>query len=218
MKALIVVDEQNDFCKGGALEVPNGDEVVPVTNRLMATTHLFDLVVATQDYHPAGHKSFASRHEGKKPGDVIDLNGLQQVLWPDHCQWGTSGAEFHEKLLTGKFAAIFRKGRDPEVDSYSGFFDNGKRHSTGMNGYLKELGVDTLYVVGLATDYCVKFTVLDALALGFKVNVVVDACRAVNLNEGDGDKALAEMKEAGAILVKSDDLLKANMEAYNKNG
>ncbi len=205
-RALIIVDVQNDFCKGGALAVPDGDAVVPVVNRLLATTK-FPLAVATQDYHPAGHKSFASRHEGKPVYDIIDLNGLQQVLWPDHCQWGTSGADFHKNLLTGKLAAIFRKGRDTEVDSYSGFFDNGRRNSTGLSGYLKELGVTDVYVLGLATDYCVKFTALDAVSLGFKTHLIVDGCRAVNIQPTDGDKAVAEMKEKGVILIPNGDAL-----------
>ena len=205
-RALIVVDAQNDFCKGGALAVPDGDAVVPVVNRLLATTK-FPLAVATQDYHPAGHKSFASRHEGKKVYDVIDLNGLPQVLWPDHCQWGTPGADFHKNLLTGKLAAIFRKGRDSEVDSYSGFFDNGRRNSTGLGGYLKELGVTDVYVLGLATDYCVKFTALDAVSLGFNTYLVLDGCRAVNIQPEDGAKAVAEMKEKGVSIVANGDAL-----------
>lgn len=195
------------FVKVGALAVPDGDAVVPVVNRLLATTGKFDLVVATQDYHPPTHKSFASRHEGKKPFEVIDLNGLQQVLWPDHCTWGSKGADFHKNLLTGKLAAIFRKGRDQEVDSYSGFFDNGRRNSTGLGGFLKELGVQDVYVLGLATDYCVKFTALDAVSLGFKTHLIVDGCRAVNIQPTDGEKAIVEMKEKGVVLVENGDAL-----------
>lgn len=205
-RALVVVDLQNDFCKGGALAVPEGDDAVPVANRLMVSGK-FDVVVATQDFHPATHKSFASRHEGKKVYDVIDLNGLPQVLWPDHCQAGTKGADFHKNVLAGKFAAIFRKGLDPEVDSYSGFFDNGRRNSTGLGGYLKELGVSDVYVLGLATDYCVKFTALDAVSLGFKTHLVLDGCRAVNVNKDDGTKAVVKMKEEGVVIVESGDAL-----------
>jgi len=205
--ALIVVDVQNDFCKGGALAVSDGDAVVPVVNRLLTTTGKFQTVVATQDYHPATHKSFASKHEGKKPFEVVDLNGLPQVLWPDHCTWGSKGADFHKNLLTGKLGAIFRKGLDPEVDSYSGFFDNGRRNSTGLGGYLKELGITDVYVLGLATDYCVKFTALDAVSLGFKTHLIVDGCRAVNIQPTDGDKAIAEMKEKGVVLVQNGDTL-----------
>jgi len=204
MRALICVDIQNDFCPGGSLEVREGDQVIPVANKLMEH---FDLVVATQDWHPANHKSFAAMHPWRYPGDVIDLNGLQQILWPIHCVQGSFGAEFAPGLNTDAFEAIFVKGTDTEIDSYSGFFDNGHRKATGLGDYLKEKGVDEVYILGLALDVCVKFTVLDALGLGFKTYLVEDGCRGVNLNEGDSDKALSEMREKGAIIAQSDQII-----------
>jgi nicotinamidase/pyrazinamidase len=204
MRALICVDIQNDFCPGGSLEVKEGDQVIPVANKLMAH---FDLVVATQDWHPANHKSFAAMHPWRYPGDVIDLNGLQQILWPIHCVQGSFGAEFAPGLNTDAFEAVFVKGTDTEIDSYSGFFDNGHRKATGLGDYLKEKGVNEVYILGLALDVCVKFTVLDALGLGFKTYLVEDGCRGVNLNEGDSDKALSEMREKGAIIAQSDQII-----------
>ncbi|MCH2045358.1 MAG: bifunctional nicotinamidase/pyrazinamidase [Saprospiraceae bacterium] len=201
MKALILVDLQNDFCKNGALEVPDGNAVIPIANQLMEQ---FDLVVATQDWHPANHKSFAANHPWRKPGQVIDLNGLDQILWPIHCVQNSLGADFVDELDTSKITKVFQKGTDPEIDSYSGFFDNGKRKSTGMGEYLKEKGVEEVYVLGLATDYCVKFTAIDALELGFRTTLVEDACRGVNLQEGDVSKAVEEMKTKGILIKKFD--------------
>jgi nicotinamidase/pyrazinamidase len=149
MEALIIVDVQNDFLPGGALAVTEGDEVVPIINRLAKS---FGLVVATQDWHPADHKSFASQHENKKPGDKVELLGMEQVLWPDHCVQGTKGAEFSSELDQLPIMNVFRKGIDPEIDSYSGFFDNGHKRSTGLHDYLQEKNVDTVTIVGLATD------------------------------------------------------------------
>lgn len=200
MKALILIDIQYDFCPGGALEVKNGDEVIPVANKLSPQ---FDLIIATQDWHPADHGSFAANHPWRYPGQVIDLNGLEQILWPIHCVQNSFGAEFVKELDTSNFTAVFRKGTDKEIDSYSGFFDNGHRKATGLHEFLQEKGVDELYVMGLALDYCVKFTVLDALELGYKVQLIVDGTRAVNLNEGDDQKALDEMESKGAVLVES---------------
>lgn len=206
MKALILVDLQNDFCRAGALEVPDGDAVVPIANRL---ADQFDLVVATQDWHPANHGSFAAMHLWKKPGQVIELDGLQQVLWPIHCVQESMGADFVNELDTEKITKVFPKGTDPMIDSYSGFFDNGHRKSTGMSEYLKEKGVEEVYVLGLATDYCVKFTTLDAINEGFKTFLVEDACRGVDLQEGDSKKAVQDMKAAGAAIIHSSDLLPA---------
>lgn len=203
MKALILVDIQNDFCPGGHLEVPEGDQVVPVANALMDR---FDLVVATQDWHPANHGSFAANHPWRKPGQVIDLNGLPQVLWPIHCVQDSFGAEFVQSLHTDKIGQVFVKGTDPEIDSYSGFYDNGHRKATGMGDFLKEKGVDTVYVMGLATDYCVKFTALDAVALGFKTHLIEDGCRGVNLNPGDVDQAIADMRSGGVAVTNSTEL------------
>jgi nicotinamidase/pyrazinamidase len=200
MNALILVDIQNDFLPGGALGVPNGDEVIPVANRVAPK---FDLVVATQDWHPANHGSFAANHPGKKPGDVVDLNGIEQILWPVHCVQNTPGAAFADTLDTSRVARVFQKGTDPAIDSYSTFFDNARRKATGLGDYLKEQGVRDVYILGLATDYCVKFSALDAVDLGFNTHVIADGCRAVNLKEGDGARALGEMRMAGAIVLHS---------------
>jgi nicotinamidase/pyrazinamidase len=205
-EALILVDLQNDFVPGGALAVPEGDQIVPAANRL---ADRFGLVVATQDWHPREHGSFAANHDGKKPGEVIDLNGLAQILWPVHCVQGTPGAEFLKGLKTDKITKVFQKGADPAVDSYSGFYDNGRRHSTGLGEYLKAQGVKRVCVCGLATDYCVKFTVLDALRDGFEVVLAEDACRGVNLQPDDSKKAIEEMKKAGAKVEKADKILSA---------
>ena len=201
--ALLLVDLQYDFLPGGALAVPDGDAVIPVANDLVQR---FDLVVATQDWHPPGHESFASQHEGTSPGQVIELHGLQQVLWPDHCVQGTRGAALVDDLDTSNVDEIFQKGTDPSIDSYSGFFDNGHRKSTGLDAWLKEQGVTTVVVMGLATDYCVKFTALDARELGFRTLLVPEGCRAVELEKGDGDKALKAMRAAGVEILHRDAL------------
>lgn len=203
MRALILVDIQYDFLPGGALAVPDGDAVISVANALLPR---YDLVVATQDWHPAGHGSFAANHAGRSPGEVIELGGVAQVLWPTHCVQGTRGAELAEALDRGAIARVFRKGTDPEVDSYSGFFDNGRRRSTGLGEYLQSRGVDEVVVLGLATDYCVKFTALDALSLGLRTTLVVDACRGVELSEGDVARALAEVAAAGGVVTTSAEL------------
>ena len=199
MKALILVDIQNDFVPGGALAVPDGDAVVPVCNRLQRP---FDLIVATQDWHPANHGSFAANHPGHKTGEVIEVNGLKQVLWPVHCVQNTPGAAFAPGLDMSRVSRIFQKGTDPAIDSYSGFFDNGHRKATGLDEYLKSKGVTDVYIVGLATDYCVKFTALDARSLGFNTFLVEDACRGVNLRHGDVADAIGEMKRAGVLLTR----------------
>jgi nicotinamidase/pyrazinamidase len=203
MKALLLIDLQNDFCPGGALAVEEGNLLIPIANELMPR---FEMVLATQDWHPANHGSFAANHPWRKPGQVIDLNGLSQVLWPIHCVQESFGAEFVPTLHTSGIHKVFVKGTDPEIDSYSGFFDNGHRKATGLGDYLKEQGVDELYVMGIATDYCVKFTVLDALELGFKVNLIQDACRGVNLQPGDVERAVVEMTSKGAALVTSSEI------------
>jgi nicotinamidase/pyrazinamidase len=196
MHALILVDIQNDFCPGGALAVDEGDKVVPVANRL-AREGGFDVVVATQDWHPPDHGSFASNHPGTQPGQVIELGGLEQVLWPAHCVQGTPGAQFHPDLDTSRVDRVFQKGTDPGIDSYSGFHDNGHRKSTGLAEWLRKQGVDTVTLCGLATDYCVKFTALDAVAEGFETHLVPEGCRGVELEPGDVAAALAEMREKG---------------------
>ena len=177
MRALIIVDVQYDFLPGGALAVPNGDDIIELINRIQGN---YDLIVATQDWHPEGHHSFASAHEGKQPFDVIDLEGLEQVLWPDHCVQGTYGAQLSEQLAAHRIEAIFRKGTEPNIDSYSGFFDNGKRKNTGLAGYLRDRGVTSTAVCGLAADYCVYFTAMDALQLGFDTAIIESAVRAID--------------------------------------
>lgn len=193
MKALVLVDIQNDFVPGGVLPVPQGDEVVAVANHLMKH---FDLVVATQDWHPVGHGSFASTHR-RAVGETIDFNGLPQILWPDHCVQGTYGAEFAAGLNTEGIHDVIRKGSDMGIDSYSGFFDNGRRKTTGLESLLRNKKVDELYIMGLATDYCVKFTALDAVTCGFKTHLILDGCRGVDLKAGDVKAAIEEMKTAG---------------------
>ena len=198
--ALILVDLQVDFMPTGMLPVAEANQVIPIANRLMPK---YETVVATQDWHPANHGSFAANHLWRKPGQVIELDGLQQVLWPIHCVQDTWGAEFVDDLDTGAISKVFQKGTDPLIDSYSGFFDNGHRKSTGMAEWLREQGITDVHVLGVATDYCVKFTVLDALAEGFVTTLIEDACRGVNLQEGDTDAAVAEMSAAGATVVTS---------------
>jgi nicotinamidase/pyrazinamidase len=200
MRALLLIDLQYDFCPGGALAVAHGDETIPIANRLMPK---FPTIIATQDWHPKNHGSFAVNNEGKKPYDMGELGGLPQVMWPAHCLQGTRGAELHADLDRNLITEVFRKGTDPEIDSYSGFFDNGHKKSTGLGDWLKQRDIKKLYILGLATDYCVKFTALDARQLGFEVAVVVDGCRGVELAPGDSDKAFAEMRAAGASLVES---------------
>lgn len=202
MRALIIVDVQYDFVTGGKLEVPNGEQVIPLVNNL---SEHFDLVVATQDWHPANHKSFASNHPDKKPFDIIKLNGLEQVLWPDHCVQGSRGAEFHEQLDMNRIEGIFRKGMDPEIDSYSGFYDNGRKKSTGLSGYLKERQVEAVYVCGLAGDYCVFFTARDALKNGFQTFVIEDATRPI---DKDGfENARKDIVTLGGVIVNSEHIL-----------
>ena len=196
---LIVVDVQNDFCPGGALAVPKGDEVVPVINRLAAR---FDHIVLTQDWHPRGHASFASSHPGKKPFETIDLPYGKQVLWPDHCVQGTRGAAFHDKLEVAEAQLIIRKGFHRDIDSYSGFLEADRSTTTGLAGYLKEKGLRELFVCGLATDFCVAWTALDARATGFEVTVIEDACRAIDL-EGSLARAWQEMAGAGVRRISS---------------
>ena len=199
-RVLILTDIQYDFLPGGALAVPQGDAVVPVANALQPH---FELVVATQDWHPPNHGSFASQHDGRKPGDVIELAGQPQVLWPDHCVQHSHGAEFHRDLDVSRVAQVFRKGTDPAIDSYSGFFDNGHRKSTGLGDYLRRDGVTDVYIVGLATDYCVKWSALDAVRLGFRTHVIEDGARGVELAPGDSARALDEMRVAGVTVTTS---------------
>ncbi len=179
MKALIIVDVQNDFLPGGSLEVPMGDVIIPLINKLQER---FELVVATQDWHPADHGSFASKYKDKKVFDKTTLGGVEQILWPDHCVQGSKGAKISSELNTHAIEGLFRKGTDPGIDSYSGFFDNGKKKSTGLAGYLKEKGVSDVYICGLAGDVCVAFTTLDAIDLNFNTFLIKDATRPIDKN------------------------------------
>ncbi|UZH54995.1 bifunctional nicotinamidase/pyrazinamidase [Salinimicrobium tongyeongense] len=198
MKTLVIVDAQVDFMPGGALEVKNGDSIVPVINQILPQ---FELVVATQDWHPKEHKSFAVNHPGKKEFEQIDLNGLEQKLWPVHCVQGTKGADFHPNLEIKPIEAIFRKGMDPEIDSYSGFFDNGHKKITGLGGYLKERGAVDLYFCGLAADICVYFSLLDALKEGFNATLIEDA--AVPLLPETFDKIREDIIGKGGRVIHS---------------
>ncbi len=192
-----MVDVQNDFCPGGTLAVRDGDAVVPIINALLPR---FPLVVATQDWHPAGHASFASSHPGHAPLEVIELDGIQQVLWPDHCVQGTKGADFHPRLERTNFRAIIRKGADPGVDSYSAFRDNHREHPTGLAGLLRELGVEHVVIVGLTTDYCAATSARDAVELGFSAEILLPATRPVGAPPGYTERILSELRAIGVTL------------------
>lgn len=198
--ALLIIDVQNDFCPGGNLAVPDGDKIVPVINKLIDK---FDHVLQTQDWHTAGHNSFASAHEGKASFDTIKMNYGQQVLWPDHCVQGTNGADFHPDLNTTLSELIIRKGFRKEIDSYSAFFENDHQTSTGLTGYLRERGIQQLYMAGLATDFCVKWSAIDGRKQGFQVYVIEDAVRGIDI-EGSVDKAWREMEQIGVKRITSD--------------
>lgn len=198
--ALIVVDVQNDFCPGGGLAVTDGDMIVPVINRLMES---FTTVVATQDWHPADHSSFSSNNSGTAVYDMKDINGIAQVMWPDHCVQGTDGADFHKDLNTDRFSVVIRKGTQTMLDSYSGFLENDKKTATGLRGYLTDKGIKKVYVTGLATDYCVLYTAMDAKSAGFDVYLITDACRGVDFPAGNVDAALKQMQENGINIISS---------------
>jgi nicotinamidase/pyrazinamidase len=208
LRAVIWVDVQNDFCPGGALAVPEGDQVVPLCNRLADAA---PWVVATQDWHPPDHGSFARQHPGRQPYEVGELAGLPQVLWPAHCVQNTGGALFAPGLRTDRIHRVFPKGTDPTVDSYSGFFDNHRRRATGLGDWLRQQGVREVLVAGLATDYCVRATAMDALDLGFRVTLAVDACRGVGLGPDDVARALTELQAAGARLATTASLLEGGV-------
>lgn len=202
MTTLVLIDVQNDFIPGGALAVPGGDEIIPILNKLQ---HKFDLVIATQDWHPAEHSSFAVNHPGKNEFEVINWQGQEQVLWPVHCVQKTNGSWFHKDLETARIEAIFRKGINPEIDSYSGFYDNAKLKSTGLAGYLRDKGAKDLYFGGLAADYCVYFSILDALNEGFNATLIEDATRAID--PVGYEKARQTILARGGKIVESKDLL-----------
>lgn len=199
-KALLVVDVQNDFCPGGSLAIKQGDEIIPVINKLMTK---FPLVIGTQDWHPANHLSFAANHKGKKPLNIINLQGIEQVLWPNHCVQGSRGADFHHQLNTVGFNLIIRKGSNPQLDSYSAFYENDKKTQTGLSGYLKGLTISQLYLCGLAMDYCVFYSAMDAVNQGFSVFVIEDACRGVDFPTGSMRKALQTMQQSGIHIINS---------------
>lgn len=199
MHALLLIDIQNDFLPGGSLAVADGDKIIPVINSLIPG---FEIIVATQDWHPADHGSFASNHPGRSIFESIDLCGLPQTLWPVHCVQNTGGALFAPDLDTRKITRVFPKGTDPKIDSYSGFFDNGHRGDTGLNTWLRDQKISELTICGLATDYCVKFSVIDALDAGFRVKLHLPACRGVNLNPGDCAAAISAMQESGATIIE----------------
>lgn len=213
MKALLLIDIQNDFMPGGPLAVQRGNEMIPLVNEIVH--YPFDIIVATKDWHPFEHGSFASNHEGKSPGDHINLGGLDQILWPIHCVQGTHGAEFALGWDSTEVDKVIYKGTDPLIDSYSAFFDNGHRKSTGLEDYFREKGVKQIFIAGLVIDYCVKYSVLDALQIGFQPFVIVDACRGVNLQPGDDERAYFVMREGGAVLLSFKDL-KGLLEAERK--
>ncbi|MCP9228798.1 bifunctional nicotinamidase/pyrazinamidase [Mesorhizobium sp. LMG 17147] len=196
-EALVIIDLQNDFCPGGALEVAGGDEIVPLVNDLIRRT---EHVLLTQDWHPAGHSSFASSHPGKRPFETIDMPYGEQTLWPDHCIQGSLGSDFHSGLAWSKAELVIRKGFRPAIDSYSAFFENDRTTTTGLAGYLRERNIDTLTLVGLATDFCVAFSALDAVKLGFATSVRLDACRGIDLN-GSMETMLGRMRDAGVALI-----------------
>jgi nicotinamidase/pyrazinamidase len=204
VKALVIIDVQNDLCPGGTLPVPDGDRVIPAINRIQPA---FELVVATQDWHPSDHDSFAVNHPGHRPGDEIVLAGLPQILWPVHCVRDSPGAELHPHLDQSRIARIFRKGVDAAIDSYSGFFDNAHRRATGLDDYLKAHGVTAVYICGLATDYCVRFTAFDAVSLGYETHVIEDACRGVELRDGDIERAIRGMSRRGVLIEASTSMI-----------
>lgn len=201
--SLIITDIQNDFCPAGALAINEGDQVIPIINRI---SRKFYKVVATQDWHPPDHLSFASNHPGKNEYDVIDLDGIQQVLWPDHCIQSSKGAEFHPALDTQPVHLIIRKGVHRRIDSYSTFLENDKKTPTGLEGYFKGLGIKQVFLTGLATDYCVFYSAMDAREIGFDVFIILDACRGVNVPENNVAEALNVLKKNGVHIIHSSDL------------
>jgi nicotinamidase/pyrazinamidase len=204
LKALIIVDIQNDFCPGGALPVSRGNEIIPLVNGL---SRKFATVVVTQDWHPANHVSFASNHEGMNPYDQLEINGINQVLWPDHCVEGTEGAMLHPHLNTDRANIIIRKGTTPGLDSYSAFFENDRITKTGLSGYLNSLEIEEVFLCGLATDYCVFYSAMDAMRAGFKTQVVLDACRGINVPEGSLESVIEEMKVHGIQVINSREIV-----------
>lgn len=203
MKALILVDLQRDFFQNGALEIADAEAIIPVANRLMP---LFDIVVATQDWHPANHQSFAANHLWRKPGQTMQINGQPQLLWVIHCVQNSYGAELVDELDRENIDKIIQKGANADIDSYSAFFDNSGQQSTGLHDYLQAQGIEQVYIMGVATDYCVKYTTLDALALGYSTFLIADGCRGANLTDGDSERAMLEMRDKGATWIAAMDI------------
>ena len=195
--ALLVIDVQNDFCPGGALQVAGGNEIIPGINQEMIK---YDYIILTQDWHPKGHSSFATSHDGGNPLDVIEMPYGDQVLWPDHCIQGSHGAEFHSELNTARANAVIRKGSNPLIDSYSAFFENDRKTPTGLHGYFRSLEIEKINLVGLATDFCVNYSAQDAAKLGYRVSVFERMCRAIDLN-GSLELARTEMRDCGVELI-----------------
>jgi nicotinamidase/pyrazinamidase len=206
LTCLIITDVQRDFMPGGALGVSGANFIIPIINQL---SFKFDRIVAVRDWHPPGHISFASTH-GKRIGETIQVGNIEQILWPDHCIQDTRGAELADGLQTEKIEALFDKGTDLLIDSYSAFFDSNRHRSTGLADFLQEQKIKNLYFVGVATDYCILYSVLDALELGFKVTVILDACRAINRRLGDETKAIDAMKTKGAKMINAEEFLKSH--------
>ncbi len=204
MRALVIVDLQNDFMPEGALGVPEADRIVPLINRLIGK---FDIVVASQDYHPCNHCSLISNHPGRRVRESVVINGLSQIIWPDHCIEGTYGSRLVEKLDQSRLARVFHKGTHPEYDSYSCFFDNGHFYSTGLDDFLRQAGADQIYLCGLTIDYCVKYSAIDAVACGFDTYVILDACRGIDMIPGDLHNAITEMVAAGVRIITADTFL-----------
>lgn len=215
MKTLLIIDIQNDFLPGGALAVTNGDQIIPIVNELIPC---YDHVVATQDYHPENHGSFAANHAGKNIGDSITLSDLPQILWPIHCVEATKGADLASELNTHAIDMIFRKGTDPNIDSYSGFYDNGHSNSTGLTEHLNDIGTTELHIVGLATDYCVKFSALDAIREGFNTSIIKEATKGVNIQPNDCDNAIRDMANAGVNILEMEDVLGPTLTLYRPTG
>ncbi|CNH07669.1 bifunctional nicotinamidase/pyrazinamidase [Yersinia pekkanenii] len=214
--ALLLIDLQNDFCPGGALAVAEGEQVIVIANQAINACLIQQIpVIASQDWHPAEHRSFAI-NSNAQAGTVGELDGLTQVWWPVHCVQGKSGAAFHPQLQQDAIAQVFRKGQDPDIDSYSAFFDNGKRTKTPLDAWLKQREIERLYIMGLATDYCVKYSVLDALALGYETTVICDGCRGVNRQPQDSQQAFNAMSDAGAHMLTLEQFL-AVIQSCQKN-
>lgn len=205
LTALLLVDIQNDFMPGGALEVQKGDQIIPAVKRLIELP--FEVILASKDWHPSNHISFAATHH-KQAGEVITVEGIEQILWPVHCVHDTAGSDFYPGWNTDRVHKVFHKGTDPEIDSYSAFFDNSRNKSTGLGEYLKKKGIKTLFLAGLTTEYCVKYSAIDAISMGLQVYVVADACKGVNLRPNDSKNALREMEAAGVLVVSTDEAVR----------